>query len=522
MASYDIKAPDGRAFRVNAPDGATQEEVLAYAKANMPAAPTPKAEVEDPGSIMSAVIGAGRTGDKLFQGVKQATLSTLGHEGSKQTLTDMEAQQKAADETYKPLADKNPWATGIGEVLPLLAAPMLGTGVLGAALTSAIPALLSYGSLEDRAKRGAVGAAGGAVGGALGVAAGRALNPVRNVPTGAQKAAQEAAERLGVQLRAGEKTGSRALKWAESSLNDLPFSGGMAQKAEGARTAAINAAAARSIGQKATEITPDVLAAARQQTGSTFNAILGNRSIPLDQGFRNEVSGIVGSKVMKALRDDSVEAVVAPFRNMPKGQVRVTGEWFMQNKTALDSAIRTAYNAGENGKAAALEKFEKALERAAIRSMSKDEAAAFKAAQKQWASLRILETGKVVEGGNVMPGRLDSALTTRYKAAYKEGKLTGDLADIGAIAQSFKQLPQSGTAPRMVYSALAGATAANPAVTAAMFAAPPLAQKFLQSKAGQDYFTKGLLSVTPEMEKMLIRGGGGLLGVPAAVGAGRP
>lgn len=40
---YDITSPDGRKFRVTAPDGATQEEVLAYAKANMPKAePAPQ------------------------------------------------------------------------------------------------------------------------------------------------------------------------------------------------------------------------------------------------------------------------------------------------------------------------------------------------------------------------------------------------------------------------------------------------------------------------------------------------
>ena len=36
MPQYEIKAPDGRKFRVTAPEGATQEQVLEYAKANFP------------------------------------------------------------------------------------------------------------------------------------------------------------------------------------------------------------------------------------------------------------------------------------------------------------------------------------------------------------------------------------------------------------------------------------------------------------------------------------------------------
>lgn len=43
MPQFDITSPDGRKFRVTAPDGATQEEVLAYAQQNMPQAePAPK------------------------------------------------------------------------------------------------------------------------------------------------------------------------------------------------------------------------------------------------------------------------------------------------------------------------------------------------------------------------------------------------------------------------------------------------------------------------------------------------
>ena len=526
MAQFDITSPDGRKFRITAPEGATQDEVLAYAQSNMPAPTAPKPEVEDPGAIMSTVIAAGRTGDKLWEGAKQLGLSlpaALGHEGSQKRLGEMAAQQKAADEVYAPLAKKHPVATFVGEALPLVAMPMLGGGtVTGMAAGAALPGLVSYGSTEDRMKAGGMGAGGGALGAVVGKAIGAAAQPIRNAPTQSQQAAQAAAERLGVQLRPGEQTGSRALRWAESALNDLPFSGGMAQKAEQARTAAINRGAAKSIGQNATELTEDVLANARTQIGGTFDNLLANRKITLDNSFRNEVQAIGGSKVMKALRNEEVDAILGPFKNLPQGKVKVTGDWFQQNKTALDSAIRSSYLAGENGKARALEQFEKALERAAIRSMSADEAAAFKAAQKQWASLRLLETGKVVEGGNVLPGRLDSALTTRYGAAYKEGKIKGDLADIGKLAQVYKPLPQSGTAPRAVYSGMAGgALFAEPMTAASMMAGPPLAQKFLQINAGKNYLTRGLADITPEIERRLMLTGGGLLGVPAAAGANR-
>lgn len=38
MPTFDVTSPDGRKFRVNAPEGATQDQIIAYAQANMPAA----------------------------------------------------------------------------------------------------------------------------------------------------------------------------------------------------------------------------------------------------------------------------------------------------------------------------------------------------------------------------------------------------------------------------------------------------------------------------------------------------
>ena len=39
MPRYEISAPDGRKFEITAPEGATQEEVLAYAQSNFGPAP---------------------------------------------------------------------------------------------------------------------------------------------------------------------------------------------------------------------------------------------------------------------------------------------------------------------------------------------------------------------------------------------------------------------------------------------------------------------------------------------------
>lgn len=529
MPTYVITAPDGRKFRVTAPDGASKDEVLRYAQQNAPepvATPIEKPEAEDPGALTAGMIGAGRVFDRLAAGARQmvpdsfrTAVDATGRALGMAEPPSIDPASQAADTAiYAGLRAKRPGATLAGEVAPMIAAlPAVGS-IGGAAAISALPGLVEYGTPEERIERGAMGAAGGALGAGVGKLIGRMMQPIRVPTSKAQQAAQDAADRLGVQLRPGEITGSRPLKWLETSLNDLPFSGGMGQAAERTRREAINAAGARALGQPgAAEITDDVLAAARRDTGAVFDNLLEGREIELGAKFRSSVSKIVDSKVMKALRDDSVEDVIAPFKNMPAGKIKVKGEWFQQNKTALDTAIRSAYIEGKAGKAMALQDFEKALVDAASDSMNATERAAFRAAQKQWATLRLLETGQVVEAGNIMPGRLNAALINRYKAggAYKEGKITGELADIGRLGQAYKPLPQSGTAPRAVYSAGAlFSGAANPLFAAGAMAAPPLAQKFLQSDAGRRYLTRGMAEITPEIERRLMQGGYGLLGLP--------
>lgn len=525
MPTYLITSPDGRKFRVTAPAGASKEDVLRYAQQNQPepivAPAVEPPEAEDPGALMAGVIGAGRMLDRTYKGVKQAALSVLP--GQEAELARMKETEDANTRIYAGLQGKRPIATAVGEIAPLIAAlPVAGT-MTGAAALGALPGALEYGTGEERMIRGGLGAVGGAVGAGVGKLVGRAIQPIRAPVSETQTAAQEAAKRLGVDLRPGEVTGSRPLRWLETTLNDLPFSAGMGQAAEKARREAINAAGARALGQGAApEITESVLAAARKETGAVFDNLLAGRRIELGPAFRADVGKIVDSKVMKSLRDDSVEAVLEPFKNMPPGKITVSGEWFQQNKTALDAAIRSAYNTpGQSGRAAALQEFENALVKAATDGMTATEREAFKAAQRQWATLRLLETGKVVEGGNIMPGRLDSALIQRYKAggAYKEGKITGEIADIGRLGQVYKPLPQSGTAPRGIYSGLAGGAAfLDPMITGSAFAVPPLAQKFLQSNAGRKYLTKGMAEVTPEWEKRLMMGGYGLLGAPYVAG----
>jgi hypothetical protein len=141
-----------------------------------------------------------------------------------------------------------------------------------------------------------------------------------------------------------------------------------------------------------------------------------------------------------------------------------------------------------------------AMDEAAEVGMTGADKEAWGLARKQWAVLKTLEKGNVVEGGKVSAGRAKEALRTARPKDYKEGRLDGEMMDIAKFAETFKPLPDSGTAQNLFVQGLL--TGVNPAAGAASVALPWAAQKGMFSSAGTNYLTKGR-AVSP-LEKALM------------------
>lgn len=186
MPRYEITSPDGKSWEVNAPEGATQDQVLEYAKSqwskSQPAMKQPeRAPAEDPGMLNSLLIGAGRTFDRIGKGAEQAYYGARSAMSGPDTTSlvtggknqwDLKADKlrrdaASDDEVYKQLQEIRPWATGIGEALPSMAIPGGGATTLAGnagrmALAGAIPGALEYGTAGERAGRAALGGLAGA------------------------------------------------------------------------------------------------------------------------------------------------------------------------------------------------------------------------------------------------------------------------------------------------------------------------------------------------------------------------
>lgn len=152
---------------VEFPDGMSDADIASAIKKNMMSiSPSKqKAEAEDPGALWTIPIAAGKTVDRVLDGLTQMY---LGARGESSALGGLKQNVAEKDAIYRPLQEKRPFATGLGEALPSMAIPFgASASLIGnagrMALAGGVPAALEYGTAGERAQRGLIGAATGAV-----------------------------------------------------------------------------------------------------------------------------------------------------------------------------------------------------------------------------------------------------------------------------------------------------------------------------------------------------------------------
>jgi hypothetical protein len=419
-------------------------------------------------------------------------------------------REKAAE--YRHLEDAHPIATVAGEVIPAAAAPLLRVaqgGGLAATMTNtaasaALPAMAEYGTAEERGVGGLKAAAGGALGGAVAKGAervvGKVLKPVEKVQSESLDEAIAAAQRLGISLTPGEMTGSKAVQAVEARLAKMPGSSGAMQQFQRARDIALNRAAAKGMGETADEITPEVFARASKRIGGEFERLSSGREVALGEPFQRALAtlGEEQSRLGK-FADGRVNELINDGMELAQSG-KVDGRAYQSIRSSLGKKAKDAFASGQSELGQALKTVRDAMDEAAEVGMTGADKEAWGLARKQWAVLKTLEKGNVVEGGKVSAGRAKEALRTARPKDYKEGRLDGEMMDIAKFAETFKPLPDSGTAQNLFVQGLL--TGVNPAAGAASVALPWAAQKGMFSSAGTNYLTKGR-AVSP-LEKALM------------------
>lgn len=489
MATFEVTGPDGGKYQVTAPDDATNDQIMSYVQSQAKAPAAPKTDDNSP--MQAGLIGAGRMMTQLGRGVQQGYYGLTSNQSAQDALKAKSDEEAAL---YKPLQEAHPLATALGEGAPMLA---------GGPLTMAAAGALEYGTPQEKALRAAGGFVGGKVGQAVGNVAGRVLQPVRGL---ASDATQAVFDKFGLQGLPGQITGSKPVQWIEQTLASLP-GGGRIRDMMAAQQEGLNKGAMKAMGSDAAAVTPETVQAGKAALGDVFQNVPKNEVVNIDQGVAMKLLQVERDH-LKNLSPDQ-RAVVSQYVDdiLAHGQNGMPGDVYQKARSRIaaranstqDSELKTA-----------LTGIYKTLDEAFMQSAAPEAGAAMQAARSQYRVAKTVEK-MANESGDISAARVANGMKG----------MPGDAGDLAKLGEKMRSLPNSGTAQRLFYqSLLSGGVGAGTQLAtgdpeqAAKYAAgalagPWLASQMLTRAPVRNYLTKGLLNVSPEMERLLERLGGG-------------
>lgn len=499
---------------------------------------------EDPGAMKAGLIGFGRMSDKIFQGVKQASLgaqsllpNAIG-EAAKLELDRMKQEQQFRDEGYAPLQEQHPIATMAGEVGPLLPLPM-GGSVRAAMGISALPGLVEYGSPEEKLARGGAGAIGGAAGYGVGKLIGAAASPGMKATSPEVERLARAAAAEGIPLDAAQVTGNQVLQNAKAALGRIPWTATGQQAKAAEQQGAYNAAILRRLNTGARAATPDVMADAFSATVNKIQDAANSVALTADDKFVSDIASVEKTFLRRLPTDQKpiIQSYLDDLTEIIGKEGALPGDVYNKTRSELG---KIAANTSNNTVREGAKGLQKALDSMFDRQAPKEAVTAMKQARSEYS--KYLTTAEALKKGRSTTG--DIPPKQMYAQAQQDipGFERGGGGDFNDLVRAGRQflpdpVPNSGTPERLLYQnlltagtlsgmgALGGAfmsdeTGKNNAIPGAVlglggFGLSKGAQALLNSPALTKYLMSELLT---EQEKRLLAQSGGLLGLGYASG----
>jgi hypothetical protein len=300
-----------------------------------------------------------------------------------------------------------------------------------------------------------------------GIASSRSrFNPLQ-VPEARKEIARQARD-MGIDLSPAQLSDSRFLKWTQSMLRSVPFTGAQGRYQQ--QVGQFNKALTRTVGENADSLTPEVNAAAKARQSAMYDDLTARTAVKVDDSLIKRLSSIAdGAKInsdAKRAVDEAIDALYAQATT-GKGGVVIPGEAFQAFDSQLGGMIKSggplSYHLGM---------VQGAVRNALEKSISTKDADMWRQLRREYGARKTLTPliGKA-EGGMIPPAQVMGAAMTGNAA--KEAMATGRRGDIGTLArvgQLIKEPPSSGTAERSLVGGILGGAAYIDPVTGGLTA----------------------------------------------------
>lgn len=340
----------------------------------------------------------------------------------------------------------------------------------------------------------------------------------------------EALAREGVDTTAGQKVGSKNLRYLESEIGGAAASDIMERQGEQFTKAALKRA-----GISANRASPEVIDEAFERIGQQFDDLAARNVLKPDDTLVKELRTAYneyGSMVPPAARAPIVDELANDIVAAVKTQGQIDGAVYQSLRSRLERMARRSK--ADPDLSGVLRDFRGALdsgmERSILRTNPKD-AGAWNKVRKHYRNMLVLEdavtrAGENAAQGLISPSALRGATKTKQGTrAYARGQ--GDFADLARAGEAvLKPLPDSGTASRTwarnlgamspavigaggggYYGAQEGGLEGAIAGALAGMIAPKAVGRLMMSETGQRYLANQLLrsGVTPEKRELIRR-----------------
>lgn len=515
MPEFVVTSPDGRKFKVTAPDGATPQETFGHVAKQ--ALPKSMQHRNDMGVGERFLFGF----EEPFIGTQQSFQHTAGQPDA----VDKAVRQREQERIARTGGGFDPVMTAGSMANPI---NLMGAGgavtapgrVLGGAVAGALGGMTQPVVTDDgegfnirKAEQGVMGGAAGAALSATGSAARALPRVVTPYPRSAQRQGLlNELDQAGIRYTAGQASGNKGLLYNEAHLGELPLSGGATERVNERSATDFNRWALSQAGTQGDRADQATVNGMWQDLSDRYDQLTARNHLLFGVQEWNRLQAALHDYQMlvpPGERAPGVERAINELGDMAvNNRGVVDGRTYQATRSRFERYARAARADPE--RAEALREIARTLDDAmeqTLASRQSPDLGEFRTLRTHYRNAIAIQDaiGSGADANNILPNKLRNALLQQNKKAYRRGQR--DMAPVtDAADQVLAKLPQSGTAPR------AATTAPVRSIVGG------LGGRALHSDPAQGYLRNqimpGNLGIVPDIFPALAPGAGSALAQP--------